>query len=64
MVVFILKSPWEHKMFKEWLICAAAYGRVIAWETGFSRNTFTRDFAENHGSRAHGSHETTMRSAD
>jgi len=35
-------------MFKEWVRYATAYGRVNEKETGFSVNTFTRDFAENH----------------
>lgn len=43
-VVFTLKSPWEHKTFTEWVRCATAYGRVIAWEPGFSRNIFFKRF--------------------
>lgn len=43
-VVFTLKSPWEHKTFIEWVRCVTAYGRVIAWEPGFSINIFFKRF--------------------
>lgn len=43
-VVFTLKSPWEQKTFTEWVRGATAYGRVIAWEPGFSINTFFKRF--------------------
>lgn len=43
-IVFTLKSPWEHKTFTEWVRCATAYGRVIAWEPGFSINFFFKRF--------------------
>lgn len=42
-VAFTLKSPWEHKTFIEWVRCVTAYGRVIAWEPGFSINIFFQE---------------------